>query len=79
MAHTGFDAERRAEEGRGQFGAQFLAGIGGRPEPTRLVVAQPRTVPGPMAQLVKRGAVVVDLLVKGGDSGQAHPQGCNSV
>src|SRR3546814_13761923 len=40
VAHGGHDAERGADEGGGDFGAQFLARIGLRSEAARLVAAQ---------------------------------------
>lgn len=62
MADGRDDAERRAEIGRCQFGAQFLAGIERRTKPPRLVARQPFLAARPVAEFVKRRPVIVDLL-----------------
>src|SRR3546814_4708698 len=50
VAHGGHDAERGADEGGGDFGAQFLACIGLRSEAARLVAAQSLGVAGPVRE-----------------------------
>src|SRR3546814_14221648 len=47
VAHGGHDAERGADEGGGDFGAQFLARIGLRSDAATLVASQSLSVGGP--------------------------------
>src|SRR3546814_15246149 len=65
VAHGGHDAERGADEGGGDFGAQFLARIGLRSEAARLVAAQSLGVAGPVRESVKGGAIEIDLMAEG--------------
>src|SRR3546814_3239359 len=72
VAHGGHDAERGADEGGGDFGAQFLARIGLRSEAARLVAAQSLGVAGPVREFVKGGAIEIDLIAEGGLRRHGH-------
>src|SRR3546814_17078632 len=65
-------AERGADEGGGDFGAQFLARIGLRSEAARLVAAQSLGVAGPVREFVKGGAIEIDLIAEGGLRRHGH-------
>ena len=66
MAHRRHDAERCAHESRRHFGNQFFRRIAIRCELCCEVAGEPRGVAGPVAKLMERGAVVVDLVAECG-------------
>ena len=66
MAHGGLDAVLGAKERAGQFGDQFFAGIAFRAEAVCQVARQPRGMAGPVAEFMKTGAVIIDLVEEGG-------------
>src|SRR3546814_17514024 len=72
VAHGGHDAERGADEGGGDFGAQFLAPMGLRYEAARLVAAQSLGAAGPVREFLKGGETEIDLTAEGGLRRPAH-------
>ena len=66
VAHGRQDAERGADEGARHLGDQLLARIGLGAEAAGEIAREPRGMAGPVAKLVKAGAVIVDLLEESG-------------